>query len=77
VDRFDINYGMVRPIGVPHAKSPAMADDDETIKDLERDRRQDKEIDRRDAVGMVPEKRPPALRRWPPAAIHIPGAQRR
>ena len=53
-----------------------MAYDDKTIEGLERDRWQDKEIDRRDAVGMVPEKRPPALGRWPPAAAHIPSDRR-
>jgi hypothetical protein len=45
--------------------------DDKTIEDLERDRWKDKKVDRRDAVGMVAEKRSPALRRWPPAAAHI------
>ena len=44
----------------------------QTIEGLERNRRQDKEVDRRDTVGMVAEKRPPALRRWPKAAAHIP-----
>jgi formylglycine-generating enzyme required for sulfatase activity len=53
-----------------------MAYDDNTIKDLERDGWQDKEINRGDAVGMVPEKRPPTLRRWPPAAAHIPSDSR-
>jgi hypothetical protein len=37
-----------------------MAYDDKTIEGLERDRWQDEEIDRRDAVGVVREKRPPA-----------------
>jgi hypothetical protein len=46
--------------------------DDKTIEDPERDRWQDKKVDRRDAVGMVAEKRPPALRRWPRVAAHIP-----
>ena len=50
--------------------------DDKTIEDLERDRWQDKEINRCDAVGMVAEKRPPALRRWPPTAAHIPSDRR-
>jgi len=45
--------------------------DDKTIEDLERDRRQDKKVDRRDAAGVVREKRPPALRWWPPKAAHI------
>ena len=53
-----------------------MAYDDKTIEGLERDRWQDEEIDRRDAVGVVPEKRPPALGRWPPAAAHIPSDRR-
>jgi hypothetical protein len=42
-----------------------MAYDDQTIEGLERDRWQDEEIDRRDAVGVVREKGPPALGRWP------------
>ena len=59
-----------------HPKSSSMAYDDKTIEDLERDRWQDKEVDRRDAVGMVAEKRPPALRRWPRVAAHIPSDRR-
>ena len=50
--------------------------DDKTIEDLERDRWQDKKVDRRDAVGMVAEKRPPALRWWPRVAAHIPSNRR-
>ena len=50
--------------------------DDKTIENLERDRWQDKEVDRRDAVGMVAQKRPPALRRWPRVAAHIPSDRR-
>ena len=46
--------------------------DDKTIEDLERNRWQDKKVDRRNAVGMVAEKRAPALRRWPRATAHIP-----
>ncbi len=53
-----------------------MACDDKTIEGLERDRRQDKEIYRRDAVGMVREKRPPTLGRWPPTTAHIPSDRR-
>src|SRR6201993_4219098 len=44
---------------------------DKTIQNFERDRRQDKEVDRRDAVDVIAEKRSPALRRWPRAA-HVP-----
>src|SRR5580704_12555921 len=31
---------------------------------------------RRDAVGMIAEKRPPALRRWPRVAAHVPSDHR-
>jgi hypothetical protein len=37
---------------------------DKTMQNLECDRRQDKEVDRRDAVDVIAEKRSPALRRW-------------
>jgi hypothetical protein len=50
-----------------HAKrqpnSSSMPYDDKTIEDPERDRWKDKKVDRRDAVGMVAQKRAPALRR--------------
>src|SRR3990170_5201707 len=59
-----------------HPKSSSVSYDNKTIENVERDRRQDKEVDRRDTVGMVAEKRPPALRRWPPAAAHIPSDRR-
>jgi hypothetical protein len=45
--------------------------DDKTIEDMEHDRWKNKEINRHDAVGMIAEKRSPALRRWPPTAAHI------
>jgi hypothetical protein len=38
--------------------------DDKTIEDPECDRWKDKKVDRRDAVGMVAQKRAPALRWW-------------
>ena len=50
--------------------------DDKTIEDLERDRWQDKKVDCRDAVGMVAQKRAPALRWWPRGAAHIPSNRR-
>src|ERR1039458_8265347 len=40
--------------------------------DPERDRWKDKKVDRRDAVGMVVQKRAPALRWRPRVAGHIP-----
>ena len=53
-----------------------MPHDDKTIEDPERDRRDDKKVDRRDAVGMIAEKRPPALRRGSRAPAHIPSNRR-
>jgi hypothetical protein len=47
-----------------HPKSSSVAHNDKTIQNLECYRRQDKEVDRRDAVDVIAEKRPPALRRW-------------
>jgi hypothetical protein len=46
--------------------------DDKTIENPERDRWKDKKVDRRNAVGMVAEKRTPALRWRPRVAAHIP-----
>ena len=50
--------------------------DDKTIEDPERDRWQDKKVDRRDTVGMVAQKRAPTLRWWPRVAAHIPSNRR-
>src|SRR5664280_2353708 len=59
-----------------HAKrqpnSSSMPYDDKTIEDPERDRWKDKKVDRRDAVGMVAQKRAPALRWWLRVAGHMP-----
>src|ERR1019366_6913383 len=59
-----------------HAKrqpnSSSMRYDDKTIENPERDRWKDKKVDRRDAVGMVAQKRAPALRWWPRVAAHMP-----
>jgi hypothetical protein len=51
-----------------------VAQNDETIENLKRNRRQDKQIDRRDAVDVILEKRPPSLRRWPRTTAQDPGA---
>src|SRR6202165_5747114 len=59
-----------------HPKSSSMAHNDKTIQNLECDRRQDKEVDRRDAVDVIAEKRSPALRRWPRVAAHVPSDRR-
>src|SRR3979411_1565262 len=54
-----------------HPKSSSVAHNDKTIQNLECDRRKDKEVDRRDAVDVIAEKRPPAVRRWPRGAAHV------
>src|SRR5665811_2228415 len=58
-----------------HAKrqpnSSSMPYDDKTIKHPERDRWKGKKVDRRNAIRMIVQKRPPALRRWQLAAAHI------
>src|ERR1700686_1363913 len=59
-----------------HPKPSSVAHNDKTIQNLEGDRRQDKEVDRRDAVDVIAEKRPPALRRWPRMAAHVPSDRR-
>jgi hypothetical protein len=46
--------------------------DDKTVENPEGDCWKDKKVDRRDAVGMVAQKRVPALRWWPRVAAHIP-----
>jgi hypothetical protein len=43
-----------------HPKSTPVAQNDETIENLKRNRRQDKQIDRRDAIDVILEKRPPS-----------------
>src|SRR5450759_932036 len=55
-----------------HPDPSSMTQNDKAIEDLERDRWKDKKVDRRDAVGMVAQKRAPALRWWPRVAAHIP-----
>jgi hypothetical protein len=59
-----------------HPKSSSVAHNDKTIQNLECDRRQGKEVDRRDVVEVIAEKRPPALRRWPRVAAHVPSDRR-
>src|ERR1700756_5541376 len=59
-----------------HPKSPSVAHNDKTIQNLESDRRRGKEVDRRDAVDVIAEKRPPALRRWRRVAAYVPSDRR-
>src|ERR1700676_3891085 len=55
----------------PQNLSSAVPHDQRSIEQAKRDRRQDEQIHRRDAVGMVMKKRLPALRRWPSSLHHI------
>src|SRR5664280_1004479 len=59
-----------------HPNSSSVTQNNKTIEDPERDRWKDKKIYRRDAVGMVAQKRAPALRWWPRVAAHIPSDAR-
>src|SRR5712664_1636503 len=47
-----------------------------TPNDTQSRRPQHKELDRRDAVDVIAEKRPPALRRWHCVAAHVPSDRR-
>ena len=53
-----------------------MAKNDKTIEGLERNRRQHEEVNCRDAVGVIPEKRPPALGWRPRTTAQTPGDRR-
>src|SRR5260370_8808048 len=59
-----------------HPKPPSVAHNDKTIQNLECDRRHDKEVDRRDAVDVIAEERPPPLRRCPRVSAHVPSTRR-
>src|ERR1019366_2635369 len=59
-----------------HPNSSSMLYDDKTIEDSKRDRWKDKKVDRCDAVSMVAQKRPPALRRGSRATAHVPSDRR-
>src|SRR6266699_5952009 len=45
---------------------PAVTQDQQTVEQPERDRRDHEQIHRRDAVSMITKKGPPALGRWSP-----------
>ncbi len=53
-----------------HPQSTPVAQNHQTIEQLERYRRQHEEIDCRDAIDMIGQKGPPALR-WRPTPVHI------
>src|ERR1035437_2540307 len=61
---------------IRHPVLSSVTKDDKAINFLERDRWQDKQVDRRNAIRMIVQKGPPALRRRQPAASHIPSNRR-
>src|ERR1035437_9126493 len=61
---------------IRHPVPSSVTKDDKAINRLERDRWQDKQVDRRNAIRMIVQKGLPALRRWQPAAAHIPSDRR-
>ena len=78
IDLSDVTYYVGHEIvvhgedGKRQPNSSSMPYDDKTIENPECDRWKDKKVDRRDAVGMVAQKRAPALRWWARVAAHIP-----
>src|SRR5262245_10225838 len=55
----------------PQKLTAAMLQDQESIQQPKRDRRDHKQIHRRNAVGMIANEGLPALRRWPPSPHHV------
>ena len=72
VSRSRMRYRGAWSHGKGQPNSSSVPYDDKTIEDPERDRWKDKKVDRCDAVGMVAQKRAPALRWWTRVAAHIP-----
>jgi hypothetical protein len=62
----------------PQSQNPApiMSQDEQTIEKPERNRGDHEQVHRGDAVRMVAQKRPPALRRWPPPPRYAFGHSR-
>jgi hypothetical protein len=48
-----------------------MPQDQKRIQQPKRNRGDDKQVDRRDTVGMIAKEGLPALRRWPPSLCHV------
>src|SRR5262245_17662359 len=55
----------------PQKLTAAMLQYQESIQQPKRDRRDNEQIHRRNAVGMIANKGVPALRRWPPSPHHV------
>src|ERR1700726_5330958 len=65
--------GWMRCDAKPQNMSPAVPHDQQSIKQAKRDCRHDKQIHRRDAVGMIADKGSPALRRRGSSLDHVFG----
>ena len=63
----------VRCDAKPQDLSPAVPHDQQSVEQSERRGRNDKQIHRRNAIGVIAEKRLSALRRWSSPAHHILG----
>src|SRR5260221_8780280 len=73
-----LNQLTLNPIGAracdhtqPHKLAAGMLQDQKSIQQPKRDRRDYEQIHRGDAVGMIAQKGLPALRRWPPSPRHV------
>src|SRR5215467_11675116 len=55
----------------PYKLSPRMPQDQKGIQQPKRNRGDDKQVYRRDTVGMIAKEGLPALRRWPPFPGHV------
>src|SRR3984957_17268836 len=65
--------GWMRCDAKPQNMSPAVSHDQQSIEQAKRDCRHDKQIHRRDAVGMIADKGSPALRRRVSSLDHVFG----
>jgi hypothetical protein len=60
----------------PHNLTPVMPQDEQAVQKPERNCWHHEQVHRGDAVGMVAQKRPPALRRWASPTCHVLGHAR-
>src|SRR5215472_18231178 len=55
----------------PYKLPPRMPQDQKRIQQPKRNRGDDKQVYRRDTIGMIAKEGLPALRRWPPSPGHV------
>jgi hypothetical protein len=56
--------------------SASVMENHQAAEELERDRPHDEQVDGRDALCVITEKRLPALRGWSPGPVHVHGHRR-